>query len=144
MKNSAKKRSAPPVIDPYLPHNGNFGYRVSRYELDLEYKVGSNRLGGTATITAVTLASLQSFTLDLADTLSVSKVTVNGRRPEHFATSAGKLRIKLGTALPAGSAMSISVRYGGSPRPIRSIWGEVGFEELSTGALVAGQPNGSP
>ncbi|MDA0251581.1 MAG: M1 family peptidase, partial [Actinobacteria bacterium] len=76
MKNSAKKRSAPPVIDPYLPHNGNFGYRVSRYELDLEYKVGSNRLGGTATITAVTLASLQSFTLDLADTLSVSKVTV--------------------------------------------------------------------
>ena len=144
MKNSAKKRSAPPVIDPYLPHNGNFGYRVSRYELDLEYKVGSNRLGGTATITAVTLASLQSFTLDLADTLSVSKVTVNGRRPEHFATSAGKLRIKLGTALPAGSAMSISVRYGGSPRPIRSIWGEVGFEELFTGALVAGQPNGSP
>ncbi len=144
MKNSAKKRRTPPVIDPYLPHNGNFGYRVSRYELDLEYKVGSNRLGGTARITAVTLASLQSFTLDLADTLSVSKVTVNGRRPEHFATSAGKLRIRLGTALPAGSAMSISVRYGGSPRPIRSIWGEVGFEELSTGALVAGQPNGSP
>ncbi len=144
MKNTPKKRSAPPVIDPYLPHNGNFGYRVSRYELELEYKVASNRLSGTATITAVTLASLQNFTLDLADTLSVAKVTVNGRRPEHFATSAGKLRIKLGAALPAGSAMSISVRYGGSPRPIRSIWGEVGFEELSQGALVAGQPNGSP
>lgn len=144
MKNAAKKRTAAPVIDPYLPHNGNFGYRVSRYELDLEYKVNSNRLSGTATITAVTLASLQSFTLDLADSLAVAKVTVNGRRPEHFATSAGKLRIRLAAALPAGSAMSISVRYGGSPRPIRSIWGEVGFEELSQGALVAGQPNGSP
>lgn len=145
MKTAAKKRGGgPPVIDPYLPHNGNFGYRVSRYDLELEYKVASNRLTGTATITAVTLASLQSFSLDLAPTMSVTKVTVNGRRPAHFDTSSGKLRIKLGSALPAGSAMSIAVRYGGSPRPVRTVWGEVGFEELSNGALVAGQPNGSP
>lgn len=145
MKHTAKKsRSGPPVIDPYLPDNGNFGYRVSRYELELEYKVASNRLTGTATITAVTLASLQSFSLDLAENLSVTKVTVNGRRPTNFAASGGKLRIRLGSPLPAGSAMSIAVRYGGSPRPIRTVWGEVGFEELSNGALVAGQPNGSP
>lgn len=144
MKPAAKKRSAPPVIDPYLPGNGNFGYRVSRYELDLEYKVASNRLTGTATITAVTLASLQTFTLDLAEPMSVTKVAVNGSRPTNFATSAGKLRIRLGAALPAGSAMTIVVRYGGTPRPIRTLWGEVGFEELSNGALVAGQPNGSP
>jgi len=145
VKQHAKKaRSGPPVIDPYLPDNGNFGYRVSRYELDLEYKVSSNRLSGTATITAVTLASLQSFSLDLAENLSVTKVSVNGRRPAHFAASAGKLRIRLPAALPAGSAMSIVVRYGGSPRPTRTVWGEVGFEELSNGALVAGQPNGSP
>ena len=67
----AAKKSAAPVIDPYLPDNGNFGYRVSRYELDLEYKVAINRLTGTATITAATLASLKTFTLDLADALSV-------------------------------------------------------------------------
>lgn len=35
-----------PVIDPYLPNSGNFGYRVSRYELELDYKVSSNRLSG--------------------------------------------------------------------------------------------------
>lgn len=145
MKNPAKKRAGgTPVIDPYLPGSGNFGYRVSRYELDLEYRIASNRLSGTATITAVTLASLQSFSLDLADNMRVIKVTVNGRRPAHFASSAGKLRIRLVDALPVGSAMSIVVRYGGSPRPIRTVWGEVGFEELSNGALVAGQPNGSP
>jgi aminopeptidase N len=144
VKASARNSAAPPVIDPYLPDNGNFGYRVSRYELDLEYKVASNRLSGSATITAVTLASLQSFTLDLADALTVSKVTVNGRRPGHFSTSAGKLRIRLAGALPTGSAMAIVIRYGGTPRPIRTLWGEVGFEELSNGALVAGQPNGSP
>lgn len=144
MKNHAKKQRSQPVIDPYLPDNGNFGYRVSRYDLELEYKVASNRLSGTATITAVTLASLESFSLDLAENLGVTRVTVNGRRPAHFGTSAGKLRIRLSNALPPGSAVSVVVRYGGTPRPIRTIWGEVGFEELSTGALVAGQPNGSP
>lgn len=144
MKRAAKKGGSTPVIDPYLPGSGNFGYRVSRYDLDLEYRVASNRLSGTATITAVTLASLRTFTLDLADSMTVSKVTVNGRRPAHFATSGGKLRIRLESALPTGSAMSVTVRYGGSPRPIQTIWGTVGFEELTNGVLVAGQPNGSP
>ena len=87
------KRAATPVIDPYLPENGNFGYRVSRYELDLEYKVAINRLSGSATITAVTLASLRTFTLDLSDALSVTKVSVNGRRPAQFRSSDGKLHI---------------------------------------------------
>jgi aminopeptidase N len=140
-KKAAKK--APPVIDPYLPGNGNFGYRVSRYELDLDYKVAINRLSGSVTITAVTLAALRTFTLDLSDALSVSKVWVNGRRPAQFSSSGGKLRIALSSSLPAGAAMSITVRYGGTPQPIESCWGEIGFEELSNGVLVAGQPNGA-
>ncbi len=139
----AAKKSTPPVIDPYLPGTGNFGYRVSRYELDLEYKVAINRLAGSATITAVTLAELKTFTLDLSSALAVTKVTVNGRRPAQFRASAGKLRIALTDRLPAGAAMSIAIRYGGTPRPIRSLWGEVGFEELTEGVLVAGQPNGA-
>ncbi len=140
----AAKKAAPPVIDPYLPANGNFGYRVSRYELDLEYKVTINRLSGSATITAVTLAALHTFTLDLSDALTVSKVSVNGRRPAHFRSSSGKLHIVLQEALPAGAAMTIAVTYGGTPRPIHSYWGEVGFEELTDGVLVASQPNGAP
>lgn len=116
MKSPAKRRgpgpSQPPVIDPYLPNNGNFGYRVSRYDLELEYKLAGHRLSGTATITAITLASLQAFTLDLADNMSVIKVTVNGQRPAQYRNSAGKLRIRLQNALPAGSAMTIVVRYG--------------------------------
>jgi aminopeptidase N len=138
----ATKRT-PPVIDPYIPANGNFGYRVSRYELDLEYKVNINRLSGTATVTAATLASLKTFTLDLSDALTVSKVSVNGHRPQSFNHSHGKLSITLSAALPAGAAMSITVRYAGTPRPLRTVWGEVGFEELTNGALVAGQPNGA-
>ncbi|WP_396915712.1 M1 family metallopeptidase [Mycolicibacterium sp.] len=142
-KKAAKKASPAPVIDPYLPNNGNFGYRVSRYELDLEYKVSANRLAGTATITAVTLAQLRTFTLDLAHTMNVSRVSVNGRRPAQFRCSGGKLLITLDSVLPAGAAMTIFVRYSGNPRPIETYWGDVGFEELSNGALVAGQPNGA-
>lgn len=144
MKQAAKRGSSKPVIDSYLPRNGNFGYRVSRYDIELDYKVVSNRLSGTVTITAVTLASLRTFTLDLADTLNVGKVTVNGRRPAHFASASGKLSVRLAAALPPGSAMTVTVRYAGTPRPIHTVWGEVGFEELSDGALVAGQPNGAP
>lgn len=142
-KAPGKKSGSPPVIDPYLPNNGNFGYRVSRYELDLEYKVSINRLSGSATITAVTLAALRTFTLDMSAALGVAKVLVNGRRPAHFGVSGAKLHITLPTALPAGAAMTIVVRYSGSPRPIETYWGEVGFEELTNGALVAGQPNGA-
>ena len=143
MTRSKKAAKKVPVIDPYLPHNGNFGYRVSRYELDLEYKVAINRLAGSATITAVTLAALRTFTLDLSDALGVTKVSVNGRRPASFSCSGDKLHIALSSTLPAGTAMTIAVRYGGTPRPIRSYWGEVGFEELTEGVLVAGQPNGA-
>jgi aminopeptidase N len=138
------KDTTTPVIDPYLPGNGNTGYRVSRYELDLEYKVGINRLSGVATITALTLAPLRSLSLDLSDALTVSRVWVNGSRPAQFSASGHKLRIRFASALPPGAALSIVVRYSGSPRPIRSHWGDVGFEELSDGALVAGQPNGAP
>ncbi len=137
------KQSGQPVIDPYLPTTGNFGYRVSRYELELEYKVAINRLAGSATITAITLAELKTFTLDLSGALAVSKVTVNGKRPAQFRTATGKLHITLSDRLAVGAAMTIVVRYGGSPRPIRSHWGEVGFEELTEGVLVAGQPNGA-
>jgi aminopeptidase N len=139
----ASNHAEPTVIDPYLPKNGNSGYRVSRYELELEYKVAINRLSGSATITAVTLTELQELTLDLSEALTVSKVSVNGKRPAHFACHDRKLRIRLQTKCATGVALSIVVRYSGSPRPIRSLWGDVGFEELTNGALVAGQPNGA-
>jgi aminopeptidase N len=140
---SKKGKNTPAVIDPYLPGTGNFGYRVSRYELDLEYKVAINRLSASASITAITLAALRTFTLDLADTLRVTKVAVNGRRPARFSCAHDKLRIELSSALPAGAALVVEVRYGGTPEPIETLWGDVGFEELTNGALVAGQPNGA-
>jgi len=142
-KTAQKSSDKDTVIDEYLPKNGNPGYQVSSYELDLEYKVSINRLSGSATITAMTLDELQKLTLDLSNALTVSKVSVNGKRAAHFSCRGGKLRIQLASKLATGAALSIVVRYGGSPRPLRSLWGDVGFEELADGVLVAGQPNGA-
>lgn len=129
-------------LDPYLPHNGNLGYRISRYDLELEYKVAANRLTGTATLTATSYNQLRRFTLDLASTLSVSKVTVNDKRVR-FSHRSRKLSITPDTPIPPGGAMTIVIRYSGTPRPIRGPWGEVGWEELTEGALCANQPNGA-
>ncbi|KAA0024425.1 M1 family metallopeptidase [Antrihabitans cavernicola] len=130
-------------IDPYLPQNGNRGYRVSRYDLELQYKVDSNRLTAKATITAVTTEVLTKFALDLSQSLSVTKVSVNGARAAKHGHQHGKLTITPQQKIPAGGALSISVQYGGTPKPIRSLWGEVGWEELTEGIIVASQPNGA-
>ncbi|GAC67568.1 M1 family metallopeptidase [Gordonia soli] len=129
-------------IDPYLPKNGNLGYRISRYDLELEYKVSSNRLAGDATLTATSYNELRRFTLDLASTMKVARVLVNGSRARHSHRGA-KLSVTPADPIPPGGAMTIEVRYSGSPRPIRGPWGEVGWEELTEGSLCANQPNGA-
>ncbi|GGK60549.1 M1 family metallopeptidase [Nocardia camponoti] len=130
-------------IDPYLPQNGNRGYRVSRYELDITYRPASNRLSGRAVIIAVTTGVQPRYSLDLSPSLSVSKVLVNGSKAAKFTHSNGKLTVTPQHKIPAGGVLEITVVYAGTPRPVRGPWGEVGWEELTEGALVASQPNGA-
>jgi aminopeptidase len=128
--------------DPYLPDSGNGGYRVTRYELDLAYRVPSNLLRGQARLFAVATQSLSRFSLDLAG-LRVTKVAVNGRRAQRFTTRGRKLHIWPAEALPVGATITVDVHYSGTPHPVRGPWGEIGWEELEDGVLVAGQPNGA-
>ena len=130
-------------LDPYLPRSGNLGYRVSRYDLALEYKVNSNRLSGTVTITASSYEHLTRFSLDLSSGMRVERVTVNGRRVR-YTHRFGKLTITPASPVPTGGAMTVEVRYSGTPRPVRTDWGTVGWEELENGSLCANQPNGAP
>jgi len=129
--------------DPYLPASGNGGYTALHYDLDLDYRVATNRLTATATITARALAPLDRFSLDLA-ALTVEKVTVNGVVAAKAVHSARKLVITPAAPLAADESFEVTVRYRGAPRPVRSHWGEVGWEELTDGVLVAGQPSGAP
>ena len=46
--------------------------------------------------------------------------------------------------IPAGRGFRLEVRYAGTPKPMPSRFGELGWEQLSDGVLVASQPIGAP
>ncbi len=129
--------------DPYLPGHGDLTFEVESYEIWLDYQVSSNRLDARVQVVAVANQPLEVISLDLQG-LDVRKVSVNGRRPAGYSSRAGKLQIRLVDAVPAGGRIVVAIRYGGRPRPLPSTWGEVGWEELSDGVIVAGQPGGAP
>jgi len=129
--------------DDYVPTNGNGGYGVDRYELDLRYRVSTNRLDGSATIHITSTQELERFTLDLSG-LRVSKVKIAGRRNTRFSQTPHKLVISPDEAIDENESFVITIDYAGSPSPRRSPWGDVGWEELTDGVLVAAQPSGAP
>jgi len=128
--------------DPYLPRHGNGGYRVEHYDLELDYRIATNRLNGRAVVSAVAEHALSRLSLDLSG-LRVAQVNVNGTPAKHELRD-GKLRIKPVRPLPAGGRFRVEIRYGGRPRPMSGPWGDIGWDELSDGVLVASQPIGSP
>ncbi|QEO10455.1 M1 family metallopeptidase [Protaetiibacter larvae] len=140
---TAKSVGAPTAGDAYLPNNGNGGYQVERYELDLDYRVPTNRLHGVATIRARSTQLLERFSLDIAK-LRVNKVRIEGQRGTRFTQTARKLVVSPARPLSADEDFVLVVDYAGSPAPIRSRWGLVGWEELGDGVIVASQPSGSP
>ena len=128
--------------DDYLPTSGNGGYTALHYDLDLDYRVATNRLTAEAVIRARATQPLARFSLDFAG-LSVVKVTVDGARPKKLAETTRKLVITPEQPIAEGAEFTVHVRYRGAPHPIRSAWGEVGWEELADGVIVAGQPCGA-
>ncbi|WP_084157225.1 M1 family metallopeptidase [Haematomicrobium sanguinis] len=128
--------------DAYTPRSGNPDILVEHYALEVDYRLASNRLSGRAVLRGRMLANSTVITLDLVG-LGVDKVSVNGSRPARFATREGKLVITLKQPLGAGEQVSLDIRYSGNPRPRRSRWGAIGWEELTDGVLVAGQPIGA-
>ncbi len=60
------------VLDPYVPERGSAAYVVRHYDLDLEYRVVSNRLAGKATLEVEACEQTSRLVLDLVH-LRVSK-----------------------------------------------------------------------
>ncbi|MFF2521368.1 M1 family metallopeptidase [Streptomyces liangshanensis] len=137
------------AADSYLPTHGNTGYGVERYDLELTYRPSTGRLSGRATLSAVADpvlpgGALTSFSLDLRP-FRVDGVLVNGERVTRYTHRADKLRIRPTRPPAAGEPFTVEVRYTGIPRPVKTRdWGDLGWEQLEDGALVAGQPIGAP
>jgi LPXTG-motif cell wall-anchored protein len=73
------------IGDAYFPLDGNGGYDVQHYDLDLAYDPASDELSGTATIDLVATQNLSSFNLDFdtrradgSDALVIGDVRVGG------------------------------------------------------------------
>ena len=106
----------------YVPGTPNSGYGVDSYDLDLRYRVATNRLEGTAVITATSSAELRRFTLDLSR-LQVSKVKLRGARTTRFTQTANKLTVIPAAPLPADTQFELTVEYAGAPVSRPSPWG---------------------
>jgi aminopeptidase N len=133
------------VGDPYFPLEGNGGYDVGHYDLDLSYAPAAHQLSGTATVTAKATQNLSRFDLDLSG-MTVRAVVVNGVAAS-WSRSGQELRITPRTGLPKGSAFTAAVTYDGSPKTISGspiVFGaDYGWQYTPDGAFVGDEPNAS-
>jgi aminopeptidase N len=131
---------APGIGDPYYPLDGNGGYDVAHYDLDLRYDPATDVLSGTATIEATATEDLSAFNLDF-EGLEVRSVTVDGR-PATWSRDGGELTVTPDRPLWHDREFAVAVTYDGVPATIEDpLLGQSGFFHTDDGALVAGQPD---
>jgi aminopeptidase N len=135
--------ATPAAGDGLVPGHGDVSYGVMHYDLDLTYRHLGNHLSGTATIDVVVHVATTTLTLDLY-ALRCNEVRVDGVRSSRWQHRRGRLLVRFDTVLPVGHRLTLVVRYAGTPRMVPGPDGEVGWEELSDGVLVAAQPYGAP
>ncbi|HWV49817.1 MAG TPA: M1 family metallopeptidase [Microbacterium sp.] len=128
--------------DAYTPQAGDDRIRVEHYDLSLDYKLSTNRLKGRAVLDVIVVAETKAISLDLVG-LRATKVRVDGAAVR-FSQNDRKVKISLDGTAEAGVRHSVEIVYAGAPKPRRTRWGSIGFEELEDGALIASQPTGAP
>ncbi|MEV0399775.1 M1 family metallopeptidase [Actinoallomurus sp. NPDC050550] len=131
------------VGDPYTPGDGNGGYDVRNYDLDLRIKPRATpELAGTATVTAVATDRLTRFDLDLSG-LTVSKVTVGGAAAS-YTRNGSELVVTPRTSIARGGNFTVQVEYSGNPHAINDpVLGRYGWLPTSDGVFTGDEPSGA-
>ncbi|MDN3296220.1 M1 family metallopeptidase [Streptomyces ficellus] len=136
------KPGAAGLRDPYFPRLGNGGYDVRHYALTLAYDPATNRLTGTADITARATQALSAFNVDLTG-LTVDRATVDGR-PASVRRAGHELTLRPAAGLGAGDTFRTVIGYSGEPVTVTDEDGaEEGWVRTRDGAVALGQPTGS-
>jgi aminopeptidase N len=130
---------APGVGDPYFPLDGNGGYDVQDYRLDVAYEPATDVLTGTATLTARATQDLSAFNLDLRG-MEVRSATVDGAAAQ-TARSGDELTITPAAPLALDTTFTTVVSYDGVPQTLDDLFGQSGFFHTDDGALAVGQPD---
>jgi hypothetical protein len=134
---SATTPGAPGIGDPYFPLDGNGGYDVRNYRLDIRYDPVTDVLQGRATITATATQHLSRFNLDLDGALAVASVTVDGRSAT-VTRKGDELTVRPRRSISRTALFVVVVDYGGIPQTLPD---GSGFIHTDDGALVVGQPH---
>ncbi|GAA5118678.1 M1 family metallopeptidase [Haloechinothrix salitolerans] len=128
--------------DPYYPTQGNGGYDVRGYDIDISYNPNSQHLKGEATITATATQQLSRFNLDLRG-FDVKSVFVNGDRAAFTRMREHELVITPAKRVENGEELVTRVRYSGKPTSTdEDELATVGWLTTSSGGSYAlGEPH---
>ena len=130
------------IGDPYFPQDGNGGYDVQHYAIDVGYRPSTDVLTGRTTIRATATETLSRFNLDLVG-LHVDSVRVDGSAAS-WSRTAHELKVTPRKALKAGHGFVVVVTYHGVPQPFDEVTlGLSGFFATADGNVLAGQPHGA-
>ncbi|ONI78057.1 hypothetical protein ALI144C_32260 [Actinosynnema sp. ALI-1.44] len=129
-------------VDPYYPTDGNGGYNVADYAVNLTYDPADRFLNARTVVTATTTQRLTRFNLDLRG-LTVSSVKVGGVPASFTRAKEHELVITPATGLAADTAFTVEIVYCGRPQPEHTPRrGATGWRtSLSGGVFAAGAPH---
>lgn len=126
--------------DAYVPTEGNGGYQVVRYDIDVKYNPDTTRLTGTTTIKAKATQNLSRFNFDLYG-LKVSSVTADATAASFRQHGVHELTITPSAGIPDGTTYTTVVEYGGKPDLYSDPdLGDSGWFITNDGAIVVGEP----
>lgn len=129
------------IGDPYYPTDGNGGYDVHDYNVNIAYDPPSRQLDGDTIITARATQDLDRFNLDLTG-LDVHSVRVNGAPAQFTRSDQHELSVTPSNSLSEGDTFRVEVTYAGIPQTIRDSVGTGGWQFSQTGgAFAAGEPH---
>ena len=129
--------------DPYTPGDGNGGYDVRHYALNLRITPHATpELAGAVTVTASATMPLSRFDLDLTG-LTVSRVTVGGRSAA-YRRAGGELEITPPRPIARGERFDVRVDYSGTPKEIDDpLLGGYGWIPTADGVFTGDEPSGA-
>jgi len=127
---------APGLGDPYFPLDGNGGYDVKHYRLDVRYEPATDVLEGVARIRARATQNLSRFNLDLVG-MNVRSIRVDGRRAR-WTRAGDELTVEPRRGLRKHRRFGVVVVYDGVPQTGAD---GSGFIHTDDGALVVGEPD---
>ncbi|MEU5311258.1 M1 family metallopeptidase [Streptomyces sp. NPDC021562] len=135
---------APGIGDPLMPLDGNGGYTVRRYTLDLDWRAPGTPFPAGTTIAATATQDLSRFDLDFAGN-TLHRVTVDGA-PATAVRDGDELVVTPAHPIPHGGAFTVRVTYTADPtgrRQRSDAIREYGWVPTPDGTLIYAQPDGA-